>query len=162
MKNTLSHHQYSAIIKTPIGGLGILTEKNNLIRIDFLCNDFQPKITKDLFCKQVIEQLRDYFSGKQNNFDLMMETTGTPFQHRVWQALQKIPFGKTLSYGELASKLNTSARAIGNACRANPIPVIIPCHRIVGANSMGGFAGARKGELCDMKQWLLQHEKIIY
>ncbi len=84
---------------------------------------------------------------------------GTAFQKRVWQALCNIPPGTTKTYGELAKELHTSPRAIGNACRKNPLPIIIPCHRVVAKNSLGGYAGARTGELIEFKKWLLENEK---
>lgn len=84
---------------------------------------------------------------------------GTEFQKRVWRALCAIPPGTTKTYGELAKQLNTSPRAIGNACRKNPLPIIIPCHRVVAKNSLGGYAGARIGNLLEIKKWLLRYEK---
>ena len=75
--------------------------------------------------------------------------------------MQKIPYGKTKSYGELAQELKTSARAIGNACRHNPLPIIIPCHRIVAKNNLGGYNGATEGKMLNIKEWLLQHEKKL-
>ena len=73
--------------------------------------------------------------------------------------MRRIPAGKTLSYGVLAKKLDTSARAVGNACRANPVPIIVPCHRVVASNGMGGFMGKRSGSPLDLKHWLLAHER---
>ena len=86
---------------------------------------------------------------------------GSPFQLRVWQALKEIPIGETLTYGNLAKKLETSARAIGNACRQNPIAIFIPCHRVFGLSSLGGYAGATSGDLFSIKKSLLQHENSI-
>jgi methylated-DNA-[protein]-cysteine S-methyltransferase len=85
----------------------------------------------------------------------------TPFQKQVWQALLTIPCGSTLTYGELAKKLNSSPRAVGQACRANPLPFLIPCHRVVGAKNSGGYFGARKGKKIALKQWLLEQEGHI-
>lgn len=83
---------------------------------------------------------------------------GTPFQQRVWQELQRIPPKKRLTYGELAGRLKSGPRAVGGACRANPIPLLIPCHRVVAANGDGGFAGHTGGPWVEIKRWLLQHE----
>ena len=84
---------------------------------------------------------------------------GTPFQRRVWQALRGIPSGSTCSYGELAHELGSSARAVGGACRRNPIPIVVPCHRVAAAaGGVGGFMGQRDGEALTIKQWLLDHE----
>lgn len=84
---------------------------------------------------------------------------GTDFQKRVWAALLEIPAGQTLTYGELAQKLNSHPRAIGQACRTNPYPVVIPCHRVVSKTGFGGYAGAVSGDLLNFKKWLLQREK---
>ena len=80
---------------------------------------------------------------------------------RVWQALQKIPYGEVKTYGQLAKELKSSARAVGNACRANPIPIVIPCHRIVAVSGIGGYAGKTDGPVLERKRWLLAHEGIV-
>ena len=85
---------------------------------------------------------------------------GTAFQQRVWAALQAIPTGSVLSYGELARQLDTAPRAIGGACRSNPIPILIPCHRVVSRQGLGGYAGEVEGELPGIKRWLLRHEGV--
>ena len=84
---------------------------------------------------------------------------GTPFQQRVWRALMEIAPGERLTYGELARRLQTGPRAVGGACRANPIPLLIPCHRVVAAKGDGGFAGHRDGPWLAIKRWLLEHER---
>jgi methylated-DNA-[protein]-cysteine S-methyltransferase len=90
-----------------------------------------------------------------------LHAAGTAFQQRVWQAMREIPLGETISYGALAKQLNSSARAVGNACRTNPIPIIIPCHRIVAKHGIGGFSGMIQGTRITMKEWLLRHEGIF-
>jgi methylated-DNA-[protein]-cysteine S-methyltransferase len=85
---------------------------------------------------------------------------GTPFQRRVWHALRRIPSGCTRSYGELARELGSSARAVGGACRRNPIPIVVPCHRVIAAGGgAGGFMGQRSGDALAIKTWLLDHER---
>lgn len=103
-------------------------------------------------------EIAAYFKNPKHPFKIDIELKGTAFQLKVWKALQTIPSGKTLTYGELAKKLKTSARAIGQACRTNPIPIVVPCHRVVAANGIGGFTGKRQGEMVDVKAWLLKHE----
>ncbi len=90
---------------------------------------------------------------------LPLAPDGTHFQKKVWQALLGIPPGATLTYGELARRLETSPRAVGGACRANPVPLLIPCHRVVARNGLGGFAGRRRGTWPDFKARLLAHEQ---
>ncbi len=105
--------------------------------------------------------LERYFSDPADVPSLDLEIGGTPFQRRVWNALRRIPCGTTLSYGELARKLGTSARAVGGACRENPVPIFVPCHRVVGAGGAGGFMGQAMGRPMEIKSWLLRHEERV-
>ena len=101
-------------------------------------------------------QLEDYFAGKRSAFDLPLAPRGSEFRHRVWQALRAIPYGETRTYGEIAAGISSAPRAVGGACGANPIAIIIPCHRVVGANGWrGGFSG---GAGVATKQTLLEIE----
>ncbi len=109
--------------------------------------------------QQARHVLNDYFAGKQVDFNtLTFAPQGTPFQQRVWQAMCEIPYGETVTYGDIAKKLNSSPRAVGGAVGANPIPILIPCHRVMGANgAMTGYSGA--GGIAT-KKILLELEKI--
>lgn len=109
----------------------------------------------------VLKQLADYFQNPASGFRLQLRPQGTPFQQRVWQQLQRIPSGQVSSYGEIARQLQTSPRAVGMACRANPIPLIIPCHRVVAHNHLGGYAGHTQGDVWQRKLSLLQHENAL-
>lgn len=103
-----------------------------------------------------VGQLEEYFAGRRLSFDLPLAPTGTGFQQKVWQALREIPYGRTESYGELARRIGqpTASRAVGAANGRNPIAIIVPCHRVIGANgALTGFGGG-----LDRKQWLLRHE----
>jgi len=105
------------------------------------------------------EQLAEYFAGGRTTFAVPLEPAGTPFQRRVWEALRAIPYGTTLSYSELARRLGDvrATRAVGAANGRNPIPIIVPCHRVVGADgSLTGFGGG-----LDRKRWLLEHEGAL-
>ena len=107
-------------------------------------------------CRQVVAQLGEYFAGKRQTFDLELGMRGTEFQLAVWNELLRIPFGETISYAELARRIGRPAavRAVGAANGANPIPVIVPCHRVIGTNgSLTGYGGG-----IERKQWLLAHE----
>jgi methylated-DNA-[protein]-cysteine S-methyltransferase len=99
-----------------------------------------------------------YFQGPSRRIDVRCNLSGTPFQRRVWRLIAAIPPGATRTYGELATALGSSARAVGGACRANPCPLVVPCHRVVARHGLGGFAGDRGGRLLDIKRWLLSHE----
>jgi methylated-DNA-[protein]-cysteine S-methyltransferase len=110
---------------------------------------------------KAVAALQAYLDDPRAAPSLDLDLRGTPFQQRVWRALQRIPAGKTLSYGALAKKLGTSARAVGGACRSNPVPIVVPCHRVVAADGAGGFMGATRGRAMDIKTWLLGHEARI-
>ena len=110
---------------------------------------------------RVAEQLRDYFAGKRRDFDLPLAPDGTAFQRRVWDALRAIPCGQTRTYGQVAKEVKSVARAVGQANRHNPIPIVIPCHRVLAGGGIGGYAGAwNDGEETDVKRWLLRHEGV--
>lgn len=150
---------FDAVIAAPFGRVGFMLEGDAITDISFLDKNTPLWPPRTSQARKVARVLRSYFGDSRYSFRLPLKLDGTPFQQRVWRALQRIPAGKTLSYGVLAKKLDTSARAVGNACRANPIPIVIPCHRVVAANGMGGFMGKRSGSPLDLKHWLLAHER---
>ena len=108
-------------------------------------------------------QLQEYLENPRYRFDLPLKLDGTRHRLAVWEAMQRIPAGKVRSYGEVAMELHSSARAVGGACGANPIPVIVPCHRIIGSGgAIGGFMGAKdEGFELGIKRWLLEHEGAL-
>ena len=122
----------------PIGDLTISVEDNIIVSLDW---GWAQEQNTNTLLQDAKSQLNDYFDGLRKNFDLPLEPPGTNFQQRVWSMMEQIPHGKTITYGEIAKALGSSARAVGMACGANPIPVIIPCHRVVAANDMGGYSG---------------------
>lgn len=164
------NHNYQACVTTPFAQLGLRFENETLVAVDFLDkNNPDKKITKRSLnaaasteAKNACEQITLYCLNKLpgQKFNIKVKTKGTPFQNKVWRALQKIPAGQVLTYGQLAKKLNTSARAVGNACRNNPVPVVIPCHRVISSSGIGGFSGATEGESIQIKKWLLEHEGV--
>lgn len=145
---------YSAITQTPIGKLGICTVAQQLSRLDFLANHTPLIDPREKISKLIVNELNQYFKNPDFQFNIPYYLQGTPFQKRVWDELSDLPIQKTISYGTLAKKLKTSARAIGNACRTNPIPILIPCHRVVAKQGLGGY----KGKKLFIKKWLLNHE----
>ena len=140
----------------------LVFENEHLISVDFFCTkNLLPPVSEN--AKRVCQQIDDYCSKQllRFEFDVVLKPVGTTFQKRVWQALQQIPAGQVVTYGELAQRLKTSARAIGNACRANPVPLIVPCHRVVAKSGLGGFSGAEDGPPLKIKSSLLEHEGVI-
>lgn len=148
--------QCSKVIDTPLGPIGVTWEDYILTGVDLEPEDFET--FAEALPPSVSEQFDAYFREGSAGFDLPMKLRGTPFQRSVWAVLRSIPPGRTATYGELASKLSTSARAVGGACRANPCPIVVPCHRVVAASGLGGFAGDTTGRKLEVKRWLLRHE----
>jgi methylated-DNA-[protein]-cysteine S-methyltransferase len=112
--------------------------------------------------RQIERELKEYFDGERRRFELPVRLTGTAFQLRVWKALQQVPCGQTRTYAQLAAELGSpgGARAIGQANRANAVPIIVPCHRVIAAGgALGGYGGAVAGAGVEVKRWLLEHER---
>lgn len=148
---------YDAVIAVPFGALGI-EAGTTLTAIDFLPASAQPRRARTPLAREVCVQLRAYLRDGSHQFDLPLDLAGTDYQRRVWRALIRIPPGRPLSYGALATRLASGARAVGGACRANPVPVIVPCHRVVASAGLGGFMGGERTGPLSIKQWLLAHE----
>ncbi len=149
---------FEAYSKSPIGNLRILANEAYIIQISFVDEYFKMDLIPNLI-KDCMKQLDEYFKGERKTFTIPTNPDGTEFQGRVWNQLCKIPYGKTISYLELARQLGNekAIRAVGTANGQNPIPIIIPCHRVIGNDgSLTGYAG---GLL--KKQWLLEHEGAI-
>lgn len=160
-KNQISSTDYQAKLATPFAVLGICVESDFLIGVEFLPLNTPIKSSSIPLVKEVCAQIEAYLKDPKFPFDLPIALSGTYYQKRVWQALSQIPSGQYISYGDLAKTLGTGPRAIGGACGANPISVIIPCHRVLAANGkLGGFMNRSEGSPIDIKQWLLKHEGI--
>ena len=145
---------------TKIGRIGIEENGLAITKVYFMNNDEQEEIlekNETALLKEAIKQLNEYFDGKRSSFDLQLQPQGTEFQNKVWKALIEIPFGETRSYGEIAKIIGNekASRAVGMANNKNPIPIIVPCHRVIGANGkLVGYAGG-----LDIKEKLLKLEK---
>lgn len=147
-----------AVIAAPFGMLSIWTEGDRLSLLSFEAPATQEKAPASALSENIARQLLCWFNDPRHVFDVPLKDCGTPFQQRTRQAIAAIPRGRVRTYGDIARELNSAARAVGQACRANPFPIIIPCHRVVSASGIGGFHGASSGYLIDAKQWLLQYE----
>ena len=126
-------------VASPVGTLTLTAQGGALTRVawaDAGAGDDEPVLA------EAARQLADYFAGRRTAFDLPLAPRGEPFQHRVWQAMLEIPFGAVASYAQISEKAGGNPRAVGSACGANPIPIVIPCHRVVGTGHMGGYSGA--------------------
>ncbi len=142
----------SLSLHTPLGPLTVSQEAGAIVALDWGWGRDQ---TPSPILLQASEQLHAYFDGSLRVFDLPLAPPGSPYRQRVWAALRDIGFGQTCSYADLARAAGGSPRSIGGANGANPIPIIIPCHRVVGSSGLGGYSG---GEGLQTKSWLLAHE----
>lgn len=152
--------EFDGVIALPFGMMGISIQQNQLAGLTFL-----PPTTKILAAQNELAylaeaELRLWCSNPKHSFDLpLRQNLGTSFQQRVWQFMLQIPAGETRTYGQAAKTLHSSPRAVGGACGRNPLPIIVPCHRITAQKGLGGFNQQNTGWLIEIKQWLLQHEQ---
>lgn len=152
---------FTKIIDSPVGRLSITEAGGTVVRIawsDHEAGEPQAQPGETPLLARAAQQLSEYFAGTRRDFDLPLDPAGTPFQRRVWTEMARIPFGATESYGALARKTGSVARAVGGACGANPIPIVIPCHRVVAeGGALGGFSGGTGPET---KRALLELEGV--
>lgn len=153
----MSESPATTIVDSPIGPLEIQASDSGVTRIHFLrAKKSSKKNSTHPVLQECQKQLKEYFAGKRTRFDLPLDLNGTEFQKKVWRGLGKIPHGKTISYGELAKRIGNpkACRAVGGANNKNPVPLLVPCHRVIGKNGdLVGFAGR-----LDIKKWLIAHE----
>ena len=160
----MTHAPYFSQLETPIGSLLLLGDERTLTGLYMQAHRHQPATPggceqNDRAFRHVRAQLQAYFAGKLQSFEIEVAGQGSPFQHTVWKALTKIPFGVTESYGQLASRIGNAkaSRAVGLANGKNPISIIVPCHRVIGkSGSLTGYGGG-----LERKKWLLEHERRV-
>ncbi len=151
---------FQAVVSAPGFSLGVLCDEQAIERIVFLPPRPAQAATGKL-AAEAARQLDTYLQDAEFRCQLPLRTAGTPFQRRVWQQIAAIPVHRTRSYGDIARELVNAPRAVGQACGANPFPVVVPCHRVLAARGgLGGFARQDGGFLLDVKRWLLTHEGV--
>ena len=155
---------YQAVVAAPGFALGVQCDDDEITAIEFL-EPRPEQAPSSPLAAEAVRQLRAYIADPGFVFGLPLKPAGTAFQRRVWTQIAAIPPGHTETYGQVARSLSNAPRAVGQACGANPYPVVVPCHRIVatggtGDKKLGGFARERGGFLLDVKRWLLRHEGI--
>ena len=156
--------EFQARLRAPFATLGITASDTHVTGIRFLASSVAALVPKkNTIAFLACVQIQSYLDDAKFEFDLPLKLAATRHRLEVWEAMQRIPAGVTRTYGELAKELGSSARAVGGACGANPIPVVVPCHRIIGAGrSIGGFMGASaEGFELGIKRWLLEHEGAL-
>ena len=149
------------LAESPLGSLLLIGDAKGLTGLHFAGHDHAPRIgdgwiRDDKALAAAARQLGEYFAGSRSSFDLLLDLRGTPFQLRVWEALLRIPWGETRSYRDVALELGRPGafRAVGGAVGSNPVSIVVPCHRVIGA--AGQLVGYGWG--LDRKRWLLAHE----
>jgi len=160
----MNNTRHLVMEQTPIGPLTLVADGDDLTGVYMATHKHSPerdrfgeRVEQDPVLSDAARQLTEYFAGEREEFNLPLRPEGTDFQQRVWRALCDIPYGRTWSYGELAQHIDrpSASRAVGLANGRNPISIIIPCHRVIGASgSMTGYGGG-----IERKQWLLAHER---
>ncbi|TAL16213.1 methylated-DNA--[protein]-cysteine S-methyltransferase [bacterium] len=154
------HENHAVIIDTPIGLVRVSARGDKIVALEFV-EKGKAGTPPEGVLAEAARQLREYFSLKRKSFemDLDFSLASTPFRERVWETVSMIPYGETLTYGDIARELETSPRAVGGAMRANPIPIILPCHRVVGGSGTGGYSGEwERGKALSVKEKLLGME----
>ncbi len=151
--------RFDALHRTPFAVLGIRTDGDSVTGIDYLPAGVGTREAESALAREVVHQVDCYLADPTFRFDLPLKIDGSEFRKRVWEVMRTIPVGKTLTYGDVAKRLDSAARAVGVACGDNRIPLIIPCHRIVARNGIGGFMHATGERELNIKRWLLAHER---
>lgn len=157
----LQARRFCAIVAFPEMRVGLRTRDDTLVEITYLPPATAERAPANALAARAARQLERYRADPDARFELPLAIDGSAFQQRVWAALCAIPRGRALTYGEMAKQLGSAARAVGQACGANRLPVVIPCHRVVAANGLGGFAHHTGGFLLEAKRWLLTHEGVL-
>lgn len=151
---------YNAVIDAPFGKVGIRAGGGALREIVYLPAHTAGVAPDNEIAERAAAQMAHYFDHGDAGFDLPLAPLGSAFQRRVWDGICAIPAGTVVTYGELARRVGTiNPRAVGQACGDNPFPLVVPCHRVVSASGLGGFAHhGEEGFYLDVKRWLLAHE----
>ncbi len=151
--------RFAAKLDTPFGLVGIRTEGAALAEIVYLPRSAGALAPANALAAKACAQIEKYIADPGYRFSLPLKPVGTAFQRRVWAQISAIPCGETRTYGDLARRLRSAPRAVGQACGTNYFPLVIPCHRVVAAKGLGGFAHSSGGYLIEVKRRLLAHEQ---
>ena len=149
---------YDAIIEFPRMKVAVATQGDQVTGIHYLPPNAQTKAPTTPLAERAVRQLEAYRANPDVHFDLPIAVEGTELQKAVWRAMCAIPRGKTRTYGDIARELGGDARDVGQCCGDNRFPIVIPCHRVVAANGLGGFGHQTSGFMMEAKRWLLAHE----
>jgi methylated-DNA-[protein]-cysteine S-methyltransferase len=153
--------RFDAVVAAPFGGIGVRVADGEVAETVYLPASIRVQAPKSPLAREVVRQIRAYLRDPAHLFDLPLAERGSAFQRRVWEQVAAIPHGRTLSYGDVARRIASGPRAVGQACGANWFSLLIPCHRVLAANGLGGFGDSSDGQFhLNIKRWLLAHEGI--
>lgn len=156
-----SPEPFQAVMAAPFGQVGIRTHAQRIVRVEYLRAPAEPLAPQDALAREACAQIAAYLRDPSHVFDLPYALEGSDFQRAVWRAIAAIASGCTRTYGELAAEIGSAARPVGGACGSNPVPLIVPCHRVVAAGrGIGGFMHSRAEGPLSIKRWLLAHEGV--
>jgi methylated-DNA-[protein]-cysteine S-methyltransferase len=161
MKSVLAE-VFSAVIPAPFGAVGIRTGEEKVLELVYLPRTYPGKDPDNALAEQTAHQIQRYFREPDFRFDLPLASVGTLFQKKVWETIASIPRGEVLTYGQVARRIGSAPRAVGQACGANWFPLVIPCHRVTATGGLGGFSNSDEatGFHVGVKRWLLAHEGV--
>ena len=152
-------HHFDAVLPAPFGKVGVRIDGAQVHELVYLPDSFAEVAPASALARRVAEQLEAYYANADTVFDLPLARRGTDFQRKVWDAICAVPRGGLTTYGTIAKSLQSMPRAVGQACGQNWFPIVVPCHRVVAANGLGGFAHhGEEGFHLGVKRWLLRHE----
>ena len=151
---------FDTVVRAPFGGVGIRTRDGRVTEMVYLPASIAPRAARHSLAKEAARQVSAYIRNPGFSFDLPLLARGTAFQNQVWDVIRGIPCGAALSYGDVARRIRSAPRAVGQACGANWFPLVVPCHRVLAANGLGGFAHGDDGFHLNVKRWLLAHERV--
>ena len=151
---------FDAVVRVAFGGIGIRTQAGVISEAVYLPKSIRPRVGQTPLARETARQINAYFKDAAFQFDLPLAPKGSAFQQRVWNVISSIPSGQTLSYGDVARRIRSAPRAVGQACGANWFSLLIPCHRVLAANGIGGFGSGDGGFHLNVKRWLLAYEGV--
>jgi len=151
---------FSAIVSAPFGAVGVRVAGGTLQELCYLPAAYKEQRAADTFSANIADQITAYLHDPDYPFDLPLPALGTVYQRKVWAVIHAIPRGAVLTFGEVARRIASAPRAVGQACGANWFPLVIPCHRVTASGGLGGFARHDGGFHQEVKRWLLAHEGV--
>ena len=149
---------YQTCVSAPFGYVCVCTSTDYVSKIELLASKVPSNSRLNKFAKEAREQVKAYLKNSAFKFDLPIDINGSTYRKQVWSEVVKIPAGETRTYGDIATLVGSSARAVGGACGDNVLPILIPCHRVVARADLGGFMHSTGGFSLKVKWWLLNHE----